>query len=183
MSKRLRAIRVAGHDSLNSLQGLENGKYWELRIEDNPQLANLDAPAGLAGTTGGRIRITNNGNLENLDGLAGITKVNTELFLIYRPSSLSSLANVAEIEGSLTIQVSWSEDAFWSRVIDERPDYSHPVQRRIGGTRTAYGDSIDGSLHIIGNQSLTSIASLSSVTDFNGGLYIGKNAGWLVSKG
>ena len=39
----------------------------------------------------------------------------------------------------------------------------------------AFGDTIDGSLHIVGNQSLTSIASLASVTDLKGGLYIGKN--------
>ena len=181
LTKVASTIRISSNESLNSLKGLEGltKLQWDLYLENNAQLLNVDALSQLAGTTGGRIRIVNCPKLDNLNGLGGVTKINVELYLaeLTELASLSGLSNLVEIVGDLTIQKCHAlPDLSGLEALVSTEDFR--VQYNNGLVDIGlpnYGNEIAGGLYIVANSNLESLASFDQVEDIKGALVVGKN--------
>ena len=96
--EQITSLTVEEADQLNTLAGLDSLTTIThgITLENNPQLANLDALSNVTGDFG-KLRLVNNPVLVSLAGLAGVTTAEQGVYLENLPqlSSLQGLQNLA----------------------------------------------------------------------------------------
>ena len=157
-------FELRNQDEVNafSCTGILTGS---LRIDgsddDVRQLRDLTALSGLTSITGS-LSISDNPYLTNLDGLQGITSVGRNL-TVYQNSALSNINGLSGINSvGLSIQI-------------ESNDSLTNLDGLIGINLGGFAESPYKKFRIVGNNALTDITGLRSLTSFDGALWIEDN--------